>query len=178
LTAAISVVPILTLFYRLVELNRSIERIVLEMNRELRKTMPSGRFVAATLLAYDPRASQVRLWQGGMPEVLHLDAAGNTLARHASDQLPMGIVDCEEGMTAVRTLSVSDGDQIVLFSDGLIEAENAAGEMFGIERVEQAMRENRNKDRLGSLQDALRRHAGARPPHDDVSVMIVTCRTA
>lgn len=177
LTAAISVVPILTLFYRLAELNRSLERVVLEMNRELRETMPTGRFVAATLLSYDQRSGQVRLWQGGMPEVLHLDAEGNILARHASEQLPLGIMDAAEGMTAIRSFSVSNGDQIVLLSDGLIEAENQAGEAFGIERVEQALRKSRNKEQLRSLQSALRRHVGTRPPHDDISVLVVNCGT-
>jgi predicted transcriptional regulator len=175
LTAAISVVPILTLFYRLVELNRSIEQIARALNRELKATMPSERFVAASLLAYDQARGTMTIWQGGMPDILHLNAAGQCVARYASPQPPLGILDFDSAMAAVRCIPVTAGDQFVLFSDGLIEAENTLGTAFGIEPVEQAFRKGRHKEPLKALRHALHKHIGSRSLLDDVSVMRITC---
>ncbi len=56
LAAAISVLPVLALFYRMTKLNRSVQEIVLELNQQLKESMPVGRFVAVTLICLDEAA--------------------------------------------------------------------------------------------------------------------------
>jgi PAS domain S-box-containing protein len=96
LSSAISVLPVLTMFYYHVELGYPLGYIVMELNRQLRATMPSGRFVAASLLCLNEESESVQLWQGGMPEVLLLGTDGKLKSRFSSQHLALGIIDHDE----------------------------------------------------------------------------------
>ncbi|MCL4193831.1 MAG: SpoIIE family protein phosphatase, partial [Thermoguttaceae bacterium] len=64
----------------------------------------------------------------------------------------------------------------LLYTDGVIEAPNAAGELFGINRVLETM-EARAADDPKTLKDALLaalwKHTGGHMSHDDVTFMVV-----
>ncbi len=47
-----------------------------------------------------------------------------------------------------RAIGYSKGDILVLLTDGVTESRNAAGEMFGIERVEEVLRRSENAERF------------------------------
>jgi sigma-B regulation protein RsbU (phosphoserine phosphatase) len=74
-----------------------------------------------------------------------------------------------------RTITVSPGDFLVLYTDGITEAENPAGEMFGEERLAMVVGAHRN----GSAQEILDRilaavnvFIAATPQSDDVTLVI------
>lgn len=176
LAAAITVVPVLTLFYRLVERGRPLANIARELNQELRQTMPSGRFVAASLVAIDTASNRAEIWHGGTPDILHLDADGCRKACYQAPNIPLGIIDFNEDMAMLDIIAIAPGDQLVLFSDGLLEAENAAGKAFGTERIEASLQGRAAAEaRIKALQADLRTHCGTVMPHDDVSLLLITC---
>ena len=174
LTAAISIVPVLTLFYRLVEQNSALEKIAHELNRELLNTMPTGRFVAASLVSIDPHTHLAEIWQGGMPEILHLDADGNVKERHRSNQFPLGIIDFSDDLKCVQVVGFNKGEQLVIFSDGLPEAENKDGDPFGMSRIELGLIRTKSSSQIENIRDAIELHLGSLLPHDDISLMLIT----
>jgi CheY-like chemotaxis protein len=174
LAAAISVLPVLTLFYDIVELGLPLDRVVAKINSQLRVALPVGRFVACTFLTIDPQSGRSEIWLGGMPSALVLDSAGQVVRALDSTHLPLGIDDFDWQQANVDTLAApAAGGQLVLFSDGLIEAQNAAGESFGIAHLRAALTGVPVAERLGAVQDAFFRHVGECPPHDDVTLMLV-----
>jgi len=54
--------------------------------------------------------------------------------------MPVGML--EEAQFQVVQMQLETGDKIVIYSDGLTEAENAAGEFFDTERLRNCLREN------------------------------------
>jgi serine phosphatase RsbU (regulator of sigma subunit)/RimJ/RimL family protein N-acetyltransferase len=175
LTPAISIVPALTLFYHLVGQEHALDRIVSELNRELRQTMPVDRFVAATLVAIDPTRRSCTYWQGGLPEMLHLDAKGDVKQRYPSFHPPLGILDFDQHGTEVRSIPFDHGDQFVLFTDGLEEATSPTGEEFGGERIARALLRNDAHSQIDALQTSLERHLADTIPHDDISLLVIDC---
>jgi PAS domain S-box-containing protein len=172
LSAAISVVPVLTAFYALVEQCYSLGFIAHELNRHLIATLPAERFVAASLMCLDPNADYVEVWQGGTPDILQLDAAGSVKRRVMSSHMPLGIIDFEGNEELIQRLPVAPGDQFVIYSDGLIESANSAGLAFGTTLFEEALA-GPAAGRLVRIREALVRHAGAETSHDDISLMLV-----
>lgn len=173
LAAAISVLPVLTLFYGFVERGYPLDYIVAELNRQLCATMPSGRFVAASLLWLDEGKGRAHLWQGGMPEVLLLDADGGVKSCFAALELPLGIVDFDEENAVVSDIELAPGDQFVLFSDGLIEAADGDGNQFGVERLREVLAKSPSGQRVEAIRRAVYAHAGIGPLSDDVSLLVV-----
>ena len=97
-----------------------------------------SQFMAAHLVEVDPVRQEVRLWGGGMPPPLHVNAAG-MIRQIAVSGLPLGVMpglDISDLSDKARTLSVQTGERLLLYTDGMIEATNAAGERYQIERLE------------------------------------------
>ncbi|MDQ5943136.1 MAG: two-component system, HptB-dependent secretion and biofilm response regulator, partial [Pseudomonadota bacterium] len=135
LTAAISTVPVLTLFYRMAPEDTPLATMIAEINQQLRESMPVGRFVGATMVCLDTAKREGEIWIGGMPNVVLLDNSGSILREFASQDLPLGIVDSKEINIAPATFSWQEFSQLMLCSDGVLEAENQAGEQFGQQRL-------------------------------------------
>ncbi|MBI4985488.1 MAG: SpoIIE family protein phosphatase [Rhodocyclales bacterium] len=173
LAAAISVLPVLTLFYGHVEMGYPLGYIVMELNRQLCATMPPGRFVAASFICLDESGRNARLWQGGMPEILLLDAAGRTRQIFRSQHLALGIIDFDESMAATADIELAPGEQFVLFTDGLIESADAAGQEFGLARLQEVMAKAAADQRIDAVRNSLYAHTGVGNSHDDVSLLLV-----
>jgi len=174
LAAAITVLPVLSVFHAMAEQGRPAREILAEINRKLRATLPPGRFVAAALLQVD-KENTAEIWNGGMPDLLLLDQNGHLIQKMKSQQLPLGIVDFDDDASATTRITWQTGSQFVMYSDGLIEAANQSGEMFGTERLCKALIAAHANRRVAAIQDALKTHVGAAAPHDDISLMLIDC---
>lgn len=175
LAAAITVLPVLSSFHAMAERGRPAGEILAEINRKLRATLPPGRFVAAALLHIDSTGNTVEVWNGGMPDLLLLNKDGQILQKMSSQQLPLGIIDFDADASATARITWQAGSQFVMYSDGLVEAANQAGEMFGIDRLCEALRTASADRRVAAIQGALGGHVGQVTPHDDISLMLVDC---
>ena len=70
---------------------------------------------------------------------------------------------------------LAKGDMVILTSDGLVEAGNAAAEMFGFERLEQAIRTGPTisaQAMLDHLRATLAAFVGSAEPHDDITIVV------
>lgn len=173
LAAAISVLPVLTLFYDIVEFGLPLGRVIAKINSQLRKALPVGRFVACGCLCVDPKSGQSEVWVGGLPDAFLIDGAGRVVRDIKSAHLPLGIEDLDWRKSAAESLTVPPGGQLVMFSDGLVEAQNAAGEPFGVERLCAALAGADAAARLDAVKDAISLHLGDDSPHDDVTLMLI-----
>ena len=92
---------------------------------------------------------------GHNPPLVVRKADGRCEGMHANSP-PLGI---EQGITyKAQTLALSPGDLVLLYTDGVTEAENADGVQFGVERLEQGaieMRDDRRAPRLKAWRRAL-----------------------
>lgn len=176
LGASINVLPIIAPFYRMTEKGFGIDAIVREMNAKVRDFLPENRFVAATLASVDFREGYVRVWNGGNPQPFLAAPDGSVEHVFALRHLPLGVLADDELDAGAETHALAgDGRQLMLYSDGLVEAENAAGEMFGFSRFAAALGAAPER-RLPALLEALQAHVRDAPQGDDVAVLAVDCQ--
>ena len=105
------------------------------------------------------------------PGAMRLSRAGDVqLLEHPG--LPLGImaeVEYEE-----ESISLETGDRLLVFSDGIPEARNERGELFGLERLRAAVlstREGTLRDEVDAVVDAVRAWCAPREPQDDISLL-------
>ena len=171
LAAAISVLPVLQVFFGMSRKNLSLGLMAGEINRHLMATIPVGRFVAAAMVRLE--AGEAELWVGGTPDVLWLDRSGLVNDRFPSINLPLGIDADDATDVPPRRFRWTPGDQLVLCSDGLAEARNQRGELFGAARLESVLHDNAPARRHDAVRDALAVHLDGALAHDDVSLMVI-----
>jgi len=175
LTAAISVLPVLAIFYRLARRNHSVREIVLELNQQLKESMPVGRFVAASLVCLDEITRTGEIWVGGTPEAFLFDRWGRSEKVFPSANLPLGIVDNAEMDCHPVAFTWSPESQIVLCSDGLLEANNRQGKQFGLDGLTTAAANTSPSNRFTEIDNALSQHREGTVAADDISLMIIDC---
>ncbi len=96
----------------------------------------SNMFVTAGFL--HSRAGKLTLSLAGHPALLHLQQQSGEICEYASEDLPMGILP--EQSFSSRDIECRPGDLLLLLTDGIMEAENAAGHEMGIEPVKATLR--------------------------------------
>ncbi len=89
---------------------------------------------------------------------------------------PLGMI---EGIThAPRSIALAPGDLLLLYSDGVTEAEDAATAQFGSERLEQLARELRGspaRQVVEGVIESVGAFANGAPQSDDITCMAVVC---
>lgn len=129
-------------------------------------------FVTAFLCTWNPKKRTLSYARAGHPPAL-LRRAGRTIPLDKVGDLPLGIFADTVYEQAVEPMK--PGDVIVLFTDGLVEAVNTAGEMFGDERLAEAM--IRGGDSAQSVLDAIWgavvEHQQGGTPRDDQTLLVL-----
>ncbi|MFZ0913839.1 MAG: SpoIIE family protein phosphatase [Candidatus Korobacteraceae bacterium] len=97
---------------------------------------------------------------GHVPPLL---VSGDTITRLEDGNLPVGLVAGAE-FQATR-LQLKPGDRLLLVTDGVTEAEDAAGEFFGMERLE-----NCGKDGFAAIEQAVTAFRGNTALTDDCTI--------
>ncbi len=150
---------------------------VSKLNALMSKAALADRFVTLALAVLDPASHTIALVNAGHPSpLLFRRAAGLGGAVEEAVPLkdagpPVGIDDGHEYTSCQVVLQPGDG--LVLFSDGVTEAQDAQGFQFrpkGIRTVLQggpwAARETGER-----LIEAVKQHASGRPENDDIAVV-------
>jgi DNA-binding response OmpR family regulator/anti-sigma regulatory factor (Ser/Thr protein kinase) len=175
LSAALSAMPVVEVFYGMTEKGFSISTIASELNRKIRDLMPTERFVAAALASIDPVQRTVSVWNGGIPPVLLLDAQGRPLREWASSHPPLGILGDEAFDGRPESFRWQEPAQLFICSDGLVEAESLENGRFGHERLLGALSGVPRAERFDRLVASVERFLDGAPGTDDISLLAVEC---
>ncbi|WP_026258821.1 SpoIIE family protein phosphatase [Uliginosibacterium gangwonense] len=173
LAAALSGLTIVNDFYHAVEQEMPIANMVVDINNALRKLLPVGRFVSAAMLCVDQNTGRGGMWVGGVPDVLQLDVVGSVVQRFSSKQLPLGVVRMELEDAVTEPFELQQNQQLLLCSDGVIEAASADGRVFENEGLEKSLYGHTPEERLFGVMEALTAHLDGIPAHDDISILMV-----
>jgi two-component system, HptB-dependent secretion and biofilm response regulator len=175
LSAALGALPSVQPFYAMSEKGFSISAIAREMNAKVRALLPTGRFIAATLASIDSVAGIIRIWNGGNPSCHLVDEQGDLVRRFGSRHMALGILDDAQFDAQVETCACETNCQLIMVSDGLVEARNADGQVFGEERLTALAAEALPRVRMRALRSAVHGHLHYQEPGDDISLVIAAC---
>ena len=142
LSAAIGTLPVSNWFNEFVAEGRSIQEIAFLLNNNLKKLLPASHFCAATLFQLDMITGELQVINAGLPDLLIASEKKGIVSSVFSNRLPLGIIEQEIGEFTPQFLSLNDGEHIFAYTDGIIEATNILGEMFGSERLKQIFIDN------------------------------------
>ncbi len=174
LTAAMGTLPVAMIFFKMVSESRSVGDIAYEINSQLHKLMPVGMFFTATILELNRQGTVMSVWMGGMPENYWFSKKGELKGLIHSQHMPLGILDDDKFNSLAQSFSVEPEDKIYLYSDGIIEAKNSAGELFGDERLNDVLVKNGN-NRFAQALQSLNDFTGDEHQNDDVTFVELNC---
>jgi serine phosphatase RsbU (regulator of sigma subunit) len=139
------------------------------LNGILRQIGAAEIFLAYGLVEWNPRRDEVRIWNGALPGLIRVTEGGK-LDRLPSLGMPLGVVGQLQLASEGRSVTMGVKDRLYLFTDGMNEATDTAGQPLGVETVEGLLAQGRRADELTSLVTGLRQRLG-RDFHDDLTLV-------
>jgi serine phosphatase RsbU (regulator of sigma subunit) len=146
------------------------------LNRLLYEDLPTEKFVTLAAGVLQPGHASMQLISAGHGPLIFYSRAEDRFITYEAQGPPLGLLP-RFPYRGPETLEFRPGDMLILITDGFIEWENAAGEDFGQNRLEEAIRANRDRSAdsiISELRSAVSAFVGptARQP-DDLTALIV-----
>jgi phosphoserine phosphatase RsbU/P len=133
------------------------------------------RFTTAVLAEYDPATRRLSYVNAGHNSPV-VRRANSSTERLESGALPLGITT--EATFPSAEITLQPGDTLVLFTDGVVEAFNAAGEEFSDNRWLNIIRGLPNLNAQQTLQFLMKSvedFVGATRQSDDITCLVLRC---
>jgi len=131
----------------------SIEKVAGILNDTLVETTGPGIFVTLMFILVDPKDHRFHYICAGHNPPLHVDASGKAVYIEKGGGPPVGLF--AHLSYSREIVEVEKGSVVVIYTDGVSEAENSESDQFGVERLSEVVQKHRTESAAGI-------HAGIR----------------
>ena len=156
--------------------NSAPDSVLNRLNDALSECTHSEVFVTLVYGVLDTRA---RTWHyanaGHEPPIL---LRGETLTSLPHGGVALGAVDSSAAHFEDRELELGEKDSLFIFTDGIIEARDERGQMFGAERLAAVLRDAAGTAAVPAVLQAVKDFAGRAPQHDDLTLLCLAGQPA
>ena len=143
-------------------------------NRQVYRNTDPSKFVTCVAVLVDPAQSTLSFATAGHPPPLLLHATKRApVELIGASSLPLGIVEDEIFETNVISVE-SSPFALLCYTDGVIEAMNPEGELFGMPRLDEVLRTRRDlnpKRLIKQVRDSVSDFTGGAPQSDDITLL-------
>jgi|GEM_PF-155780 len=153
--------------------SNSLTDIFRLVNDDFYEILKTEHYLTAFMVALDTQNKTLTYAKAGHVDQI-LQKASNELQSLETKGFFLGVF--EDGGYEEKTCCLDSGDKLVLFTDGLIEARNPAGEQYGIDRFREFLKKNKHLD-VATLDRALsedqRHFLQGKARSDDHTVVLI-----
>lgn len=177
LSAAIGAGPTAETFYGMARKGFGIREIITEINGKLHKILPVDMFLAACMVCLNAETKTMSISTGGLPDNYFLVRETGEIQTMESKNLPLGIVGNEHFSIDIQRFEVAADDRLIMFTDGLVEAENESGTAFGYEGVRQCLERSLEIEDCYCqvLKNGMDTHCQGLEQQDDITIVELVC---
>ena len=149
--------------------------VLSEVNRLLCDENDAMMFVTVFYGTYNPSSGEFVYANGGHnpPALAHADGSSSVLP--TTDGIALGVADGFDYKE--RSVILKPGDTLVLYSDGVTEAMNEAGEEYGMERLQEVIAATSSggaEEVTRAIFDSVKKFAGDAPQSDDITCLTLS----
>ncbi|WP_287418258.1 fused response regulator/phosphatase [Reinekea sp.] len=173
LPAAIGAMPLAEIFYGMTAKGFAMEEVLREINSKLRGILPVGVFCCGCFVELNFYEKHAKIWLGGLPDIVCFRAESQTIETFRASNLPLGVLDAHQFQPEFINLTMADNDELFIWSDGIIEARNEAGEFFGEDRLQAIFKQSAVDTLFSSILTAVERFVGETGADDDLTLLSV-----
>lgn len=153
----------------------NVAEVLQAVNRLLTTDLGDSRFVTCFLGLLDPLANRFSYASAGHGPILFYRRQADAFEQVSATAIPLGIMSEADYEAPVRHV-FAPGDFAAITTDGFFEAADPEGQEFGIDRVIESLRRDRDlpcRQMIANLHEAVNAFIAGRPPQDDLTAVIV-----
>ena len=147
-------------------------KVLSEVNQLLQEENDAAMFVTVFYAAFDPKNGELTYANGGHNTPLVVHADGSSTVIPPTGGIALGVVP--DFTYEESSMTLQPGDRVVLYTDGVTEAENDHSDQFGLERLCEVFTSGTPTDARATNEavfDAVEAFAGEAPQFDDVTCL-------
>ena len=170
-SAALFMAVTRTLFRAVAQEDLSVKTVMARMNAELARDNERQFFVTALLGRLDLRSGELTIASAGHPAPLLTSASDGVKELEVASGISLGIL--EDAAYGETRLTLGRSDAVLLFTDGVTEAVDAGGTLFGDARLLETVKAHASRpsrELVEALVDAVNAYASGVPQEDDITV--------
>ncbi|MFT7183974.1 MAG: serine phosphatase RsbU (regulator of sigma subunit) [Oceanicoccus sp.] len=114
--------------------------MITQINRFLKPNLRPTMFMSLILLEWIPERNTFKWVGAGHEYLIHVRPSTDTVTRIPAGGIALGMIDDNRPLSKEQELTLEKGDFLVLYTDGINEAKNVTGEIYGLERLEELLR--------------------------------------
>lgn len=137
--AALVMTMVNTLIHTFVEVYDNAYDVLVNTNKQLKHRIKSTMFMTLLMLRWNRMSQQMTFVGAGHEHVLVYRVATGKCEIRQTGGIALGMVPDNSKLIKEEPLPLQEGDVIILYSDGLTEGRNMAGEMYTLDRVVEAV---------------------------------------
>ena len=152
--------------------------VIRRLNAQLYPDIREDMFISLAYVVLDRRSSELRLVRAGHDAPLVYRAADKSVTRVNPPGMAVGI-DSGSAFNRVAndfSLTLNPGDCLVLYTDGVTEAQDRNGDEFGLEAMIRSVQASASEGAAGIIQRVtsdVKAFIGDQPPHDDITLITI-----
>lgn len=177
LAAGLIMVMVNTLIRTLAEGKESGYDIMINTNRLIKARIEQHRFMTCVLLRWKEDLQKMYYTGCGHEHIIVFHTAQKSTEIRKTGGIALGMVPDISKIIREEELPFEKNDVIVLYSDGIVEAKNMSGEMFGVERLGQLVNANAAvctpEELFVTISKAFGEFVGDQIQLDDMTLIIV-----
>lgn len=156
--------------------NAHLPSVVLEQINHSLSGQLNNEFITAGYLGLDTKTKKLTYSSAGHPPLVIYRRKNNEISELRVDGIPIGVFP--EAAFKETSLQLMKGDRLIMYTDGISEVFNPAGEIFGKERFIDLIKETKNlvvEDAKESILEHLQKWSRKkeRETHDDDITLII-----
>ncbi len=166
-----------TLLAHEAECSLSPIKVLYNVNNVLEKDNDASLFATVFCGFLDTATGEVNFSNGGHNHPLICRKDGDFEFISAVNGIAIGPAPMKENVWQMETLQMNPGDRLFLYSDGISEALNEAGQAFGKEKLRAALNdceESSSNEFITRIREEVRRYAGREPQADDIAMLYLS----
>jgi len=175
-SAALLMTTVRALLRQRVAMEGDIARIVSDVNLELvRDVQESGRFMTMFFLEIEPENKTLHWVRAGHEPAILYDSLEDNFLELAGEGIALGVVGEVKFQKYTHT-GWSPGSIVVVGTDGIREAQNDNGEMYGLDRLRESIRKHAAESAeaiQNTIIEDLKSFQGKAPQEDDITLVVV-----
>lgn len=154
----------------------TLSDVITAMNRHLAKdVLELGKFMTLFCVTIDPARKQLTWVRAGHDPAILYDPVQDRFEELKGEGVALGVLG-EISYIENEKSNLTNGQILAIGTDGIWEATNIDGEMFGKNRLRGIIRENSSApagDILNKVYDSLNQFTRGQPAEDDITLVII-----
>jgi serine phosphatase RsbU (regulator of sigma subunit) len=146
-----------------------------KINRSLGEDLSPGRFATFVAAICSADGKEIEILSAGHAPLILYHHAEQTLDQYPAHFVPLGILP-QLGVHAAQIMKLEEGDILFLVTDGFLEWENDAGEMFGSQRFAEVVRRTSHlgpEEIIAEIYTAVVKFSNGTTQQDDLTIVVI-----